>query len=384
MHSVYAGSEAVRNLIPGATVTVLDVDGTMINGRNEASESELAARSAVRAYAKETGVTVISTARTTEMVMSRDTFAHSSAHGFRRGTQKWGFDQAGRRVAVPDDEHPFFKHLRDPDIINSFGVGIHVRHESGYREDEGYAPAMREWRLHARSILHAIGAWKYRAPIESAKNYREGVTDVEPLPYRIQLEFTGAHAFSEMRRVRYALLELRDMMRSGIIPEAMISHDLRLDVLTSMTIVDESHPDKGRYVIYLMPRKARKHGAVERIIREISRASGVAASSLRVFVAGDTLTDLASGLYAGDSVDSTFMLAGGSRVAPYLTGKRVGEKFADESLAWVHRRLSPANRPGFYRFKPPCRAPRTVIIGDEAFPGLVGPESVLAGLMAIN
>ncbi|MBP6860117.1 MAG: hypothetical protein KBC38_00950 [Candidatus Pacebacteria bacterium] len=384
MHSVYTGSEAVRNLVPGATITVLDVDGTMINGRNEATESELAARSAVRAYAKETGVTVISTARTTEMVMTAKSFALSSAQGFERGAQKWGLDASGRCMTIPDDDHPFFKHLRDPDIINSFGVGIHVRHECGYREDEVYVPAMREWRLHARSILRAIDAWKYRAPIESTKNYREGVTDVEPLPYRIQLEFKGLHAFSEMRRVRYALLELRDMMRSGIIPKAMVSHDLRLDVLTSMTIVDESHPDKGRYVIYLMPRKARKHQAIEHIIREISSASGVKAHSLRVFVAGDTLTDLESGLYAGDSADSTFMLAGGSRIAPYLTGNRVGEKFADESLTWVHRRLTPTNRPGFYRFKPPCRAPRTVIVGDEAFPGLVGPESVLAGLMAAH
>ncbi len=377
--------------MPGSTLTVLDADGTMINGRNEASESELAARSAVRAYAKELGVTIISTARTSEMVMSNDSFRHSRENGFPRDTQKWGLDASGRHIAVPDDDEPFFKHLRDPDIINSFGVGIHVKHERGYREDEAYAPAMREWRLHARSILRAIGAWNYRAPIESAKNYRDGVTDVEPLPYRIQLNFeagkefeTDVQAYAEMRRVRIALVELRDMMRKSVIPKGMVTHDLRLDVLVDMIIVDESHPDKGRYVIYLMPRKAPKHRAIEHIVASVAEAAGLEVRNLRLFVAGDTLTDLRSGLYAGGDADATFVLAGGSRLAPYLTGHRIGERFASESLAWAHARLSRTNRTGFYRFSPPMRPPRTVIIGDEAFPNRPGPESVLDALSTIH
>lgn len=370
---IYRESNAVRKMHKGAVITLMDQDNTRVMHRHTASHRELAARRKEKECLSALGPYVTLSARSSEMGMDAKAYAASVRKGYDRPPVKWGVDAQGRRMVIPIGPKPFFRHTLNSDVIYSLGEHTYVRCGTAYRKVPIHADE--SWRRKMIEILKFFNAEKHLAAIEYEENYEQGITDVFPLPFRIQLEFSGDFAFEELRRARTMLLGYRNMLYDKVIPEDY-APGIDFEPLKHMAMVDESKPDHQMFVRYLMLRHSPKHRAAHRIINELSAASGVPLEDVRIFAADDSLTGLRMLLVGGD-LDMTFVLPNGSPLAPHLTGSKKDESFAGVSLKSISRRLTPANERGVYYFALPGRRPRKVVIADEAYPDCIAPESLL-------
>jgi len=108
-------------------------------------------------------------------------------------------------------------------------------------------------------------------------------------------------------------------------------------------------------------------------------------SQKKLLIAGDTLTDFYAGCYAGWDADVTYINVGGSRLAQCIEEKT---NFAGVDLRRMHRALRPTGRKGFSLFDNPLMRggytdhgrQRLIVNGDQAYPGTIGAETILAYL----
>ena len=190
-------------------IAMLDIDSTLTGDPD--TSARVRAMLEARDY-----LVVFNTSRTEEMVMSRASYAASCATGrFHRPPPHLGH-AVDRRIDVPQEEaEP--AGLLDPDIIaGSTGTRILARQRDGaYLPDEEYGSGEPleppEWRKRASALVEAINTpdpLLEPAPIESAANYDDGISDVYPPDYRIQLGYAdegdGREAECRLHRIRAA------------------------------------------------------------------------------------------------------------------------------------------------------------------------------------
>lgn len=256
----------------------------------------------------------------------------------------------GRRVYAPPEDC-FPRGILDGDIIaGSTGTRIMVRQTDGsYVPDSAYenrGGALGRWRDTAMEALIALdipGAEP--APIEFEANYERGASDVFPPDRRIQVDFDGEHSkITWMRAAR-----------------TLRWHDIR--------ITDDSSPTHERYKVFLTPRKLSKAHAVERIVARLGEELRAERERFSILAVGDSFPDLKMGLLGAMGADVTLLLVGGSRLATTLVDPDA-DAFAGENLTAIRQRLTPVGDTGWYHFRPVCGGgSRSLIVGDEAFPG---------------
>lgn len=343
---------------------MLDIDSTLTG------DGETAGR--VRAMLEAQGYLVVfNTSRTEEMVMSRAAYAASRATGrFHRPPPHLG--HAGdRRVDVPQEEaEP--AGLLDPDIIaGSTGTQILVRQQDGaylpdeqYGVDEPLEPC--EWRERVLALVEAINTPNLLlqpAAIEYLENYGDGVSDVYPPDYRMQLGFArqgdGREAACRLNRIRAA--DIGSLTRTA----------------RGVRLLDDSEPRNGRYKSYIVPRWASKARAARRIIERLCQDTGMRREQMYVLFVGDSYPDLHMALVGGAGLEATLLLVGGSRLTDVL-GEPDTTSFAGISLRAVKKRLTRTERQGYLRYRGPGAGDTalTVVLGDKAFPGTESAQTV--------
>jgi hypothetical protein len=380
-------------------MVLTDLDGTFASADIQPSAQELSDRAEARRLLDEQGyVAGVVTARTPALTMSHNAYQASKELGFDEEEPHWG-RKDGKRCYEPLENVSFFAHCLDWDVVLGFGAGIFPRNGHGYLVDDEYDlilnydysaenPKVRRqirefvrgtikgleeggllpWREAA--MLFLLEAWPqarhHLAEIESLPNYKNGETDVAPLKYRIQLNFNaGNGGVAKLRELKDAIY------RYQVDPQFLTRIAMRME------LVDESKPsevvEQSKYTLYLVPKAACKERMINRYLRQSCAAAGLDPKDVRLFYAGDTPTDLCAGLYAG--TNTTFLLASGSRLAPFITGRSMA--FGEESLDFLwdssnrpEPRLVSTGRTGEYKFVIRGRPwANTVVIGDERYPG---------------
>mgnify|MGYP001594795005 CR=1 FL=1 len=387
----------VAKLQKTKTIVLSDQDGTnTVNSSKVHSEQEIEDRRRAEEIQHKKGVVTGSvSARTFGLMISEEMRLASVAHGYDEPPPRWGKDADGRHVYVNPADVPFFKYSLDRDVSAGFGSGIIMRNGTGYMVDREYDNFLNydyiagdmergspePWRQALLAALVAVyPAYKDNlAPMEYGSNYEKGITNVAPLRYRVQFNFEGTEGLERMRELQRAIQE-----------EGIRGNPLMQRIAT----VDESHPNQSnpemsRYTLYLIPWGAQKERMINWLVGRCAKAAGLETKDLRLFYAGDTLTDLRAGLYGGGNAETMFLLATGSRVAPYILERQA--KFGNEPLdfLWSSQRrpvdrLRNTREKGVYTFNLSGGAyykkPNRIVIGDERYPGLTPPGSVHAFL----
>jgi hydroxymethylpyrimidine pyrophosphatase-like HAD family hydrolase len=312
--SLYAQSSIVDKLKKTRRIFFFDIDGTLSYRKpfEKNWQQELTARKKIRNILS-TYPTVAITMRTPGLVLDEDS-------------------------------------LLDFDFIAGIGSGISIRHFDHYVSDEGYIHYLevnKNWREETLEVLQKLDPdfVNYLAPIEYPENFEKGITNVYPLPYRIQLNFSGDKGLSKK-------MALTKVIRTH----------------TDLCVIDESRSQEEFYSIYILP----KHGSKEKTLDYSMTQLG----NYDIYIAGDTFVDLRMLACTKLERDITFLLAGGSRITPYLQNKT----YAGESLDWLKPYLKYEIQSGVYEYTHPLGGHRTLIIGDVVFPNTIGPETVLAWL----
>jgi hypothetical protein len=339
-YNAYNGSDLAAKFGATGRLAVLDVDGTLATANH--SEGEIAARGRIVDMLESSGVPYIfSSARTPELMMRLDAYRASHRLGFRRQPPKWGRTPDGVRTYVSPDTLLETRHLCDPDCIISMGTGIYPRRGKGYLPDLSYEERFNPfWRGVTLKYVEDAGLACALAPIEHETAYAMNRVDVETLPYRIQLEFSGPCAMKRKSKAKELL--------------ALWGGDIR--------IIDESKPAEGRYVIYLTPPGASKEAALTHVVGSLCALSERKRSEFSLFIAGDTLTDLPT-CDASPESKATYVLPAQSRLSEYVAQNL---EFAGESLSFLNSRLVPGDRPGFFSYATEPGVARTFVIADKA------------------
>ncbi len=328
-------------------IAFLDIDLTLTKSNNDLDQLI----KDVRLFLTQKGyIFAVATSRTEELMMS--------PKEYRLSKEKYGFSRPPPKVFSPNNHG-----VLDADIIiSSSGTKIFLHQVGGgYCEDESYqkkyllpSPV---WRSLILNLIKKINREKELAQIalhEEEKNYQQGKTSIYPPDYRIQLFFKN-------------LIDKLEFCQKFT----------RLK--TKATIIDDSDPIRDEYTIYITPPGGNKKDAVDWLLGKICHQLLIGEKLFKILFAGDSWPDLKMGLYAADDVDRVvFIIVGGSRLTPYLTEKKYQE-FAGNDLSQIKKFLLPEGRQGFYRFVN-LPHPRTVVIGDQAFPGKLGPATLLAYL----
>jgi len=404
---------------------VSDYDKTQTTGNLEPGEEELRDRAdVVRQVNDANAVLACITARTPALAMSRAAYQASVLQGYTEPPPRWRKDNAGRYVEVDPAEERFFRHNYDWPIIGSFGRGILVKNGSGYRVDKGYeqlldadilnpdnsvrtqkpepydvwAPVEESetpspWRMAMMTfVLDKLQfAFENLASIELYKNYHEGKTNVSPLPYRVQFNFSGPEGYRKMVQVKKTLEEEKN--KNNLFA-------LRLYTVDESRI-HPTDPDASQYVLYLVPWFGRKENMFNRMLSQMVEASGILPQevrpgeelvanvyeSIKLFYMGDSPTDLKIGLIGGGRVKTHFLLPTNSDLAESLIGRRNEYGVVNLSFLWEdplrkrqNPRLVPTGRAGEYHFvhkvqKMLGHTPNLVVIGNERYPNRTAPGS---------
>ena len=352
---------------------IVDKNGT-IQSDGMPSCSELSARKQIRSMCADY-VFGVSTAQTPELGMTSATYEKSRDLGFGRLPAHVLLEDGSRTSEL--ERISQLGHLQDVDIINSFGVGIFLLQKGGgYIEDSPYSNALggAGWRMRTMEGLRRMDPLcsfeKNLARIEQEGEYYAGAVDVEVLPFRLQFDYTEDE------------LEQRDRLHLGVMKAHLEGY------LRDVVIVDESNLKKSRYTTYLVPRLGRKERALGRLFKQVEVHSGVPLNEFEVAIAGDTLTDLRSGLWGLPGAGKfTFILATGSRLSESLSTRKL--EYAGIPLLWDRSnptlvpRYEKTDVPGVFIFQAHKFMPeRTIILADYApwSRGLQCAESVLACL----
>lgn len=371
MLDIYRDGNAVRLLKASKTIVFLDLDRTLWSPDEEGAVLHAVVRKEIRELlALHNAVVVFTTARTPELVMSSRAFSASAEMGFARLPPLLKRDRSGKLVYAPIESVREYDSLVDPDLLHSFGCGIYGRVKEAYLPDASFndKPGS-DWRptnmhflreLHERTglVLPHLG------PIESAENYHLGLADVLPHPYRIQFDFRD---------------EPDDAKKVAL--KRLIAEEAPQELRSTFDIVDESRPGDRKFCFYVVPKKKTKAHALQHMVSRLAAAADIPTRELRVFVAGDALTDLSS-CYAGPSCDFWFCLPCKAPLSEPLQGGNRKALFAGEPLGPFVRRLAKGDGlpGGHYHLGVPGKRTRRFVIGDLATPGAGAPLSVLSAL----
>lgn len=375
----YKESSLVAKIRDSKRIAFLDIDSTL-TGNPDASVN-------LRKTLEQKGYAVVFvTSRTEEMVMSKGMYEASKALGFARKSPHLGVVDVAlekQRIEVPPESLEDNRGLLDPDVIGgTTGSRIMLRQEKGgYVVDTGFENAIKkdqsQWRENVLNFLKMIDPDKKLvnlAPIESVQNYELGLTDVFPPDFRIQLNFEGEMGILAKQELKEKISALRFSKD--------IDEKTRL-TLKNLRVSDDSNPAKERYSLYLTPHYGYKARAVENIINNVALQTGIAKNELELLIAGDSFADIGMGLYGGAGTKATFLIVGGSRLTDALSESNV-ESFADESIKAIQRRLVGNREEGVIAFRVPLMGERRVILGDRAYSGKVGPESIISYLEGVG
>lgn len=383
-------------------VGVFDIDGTLL--RANPTPREIIAANCVRRFVSSRGAFTVATAQTAEMIMSSKAYAASVARGFKRRRPMLGRQEDGTRYYRAPETMPERHAFTDPDLIMSLGTGVHFPvADYAYLVDRVFENSLggESWREAAlrmeRYATESEASYypneedrldfrDYLSTIESIENYEAGVTDVMPLEYRLQFEFKDGtpqenllkkeRAKSALRRTAEGLEYLSKLKGAGIEHTEIIRAFGA--ILGNFEIQDESSQDLSRCLFYGTPRLASKEHMVN---RGLSRLAGDDEID-DLLIAGDMPPDLRAGCFSGKATRATFLLVGGSPLSPFLRpGVNDRSKlYAGESFEWLLSRLVATDRPGFGAFRTDDGSFRRVIIGDMAYEGTKGPETIRAYL----
>jgi hydroxymethylpyrimidine pyrophosphatase-like HAD family hydrolase len=267
----------------------------------------------------------------------------AAKHISSAATQKYIGDQEEDPSTLPH-----FTGLIDIDIIiSAFGGEVFIKQMSGgYETDQVYMQNVpyesATWHSFAKDLL-----------ISTASK-----CEVLFLEHRVQLFFSN---IKERDKFAHTFTQLQ--------------HQTPTPTLSVARIFDESdeHRIPPVFSIMLTQQYADKESAVNRTI-EVLKNTDI--SNIHTIIAGDGAPDIPMGLRSAESTDVTFIIPGGARVTPYLL-HNTAPSFLQEEYSSIKNNLILQNHKGWYRYAPNHRI---VIIGDEAFPDTVGPETLLAWL----
>ncbi|KND47205.1 MAG: hypothetical protein AB199_02130 [Parcubacteria bacterium C7867-004] len=371
-------------------VAVCDVDGTLMT--SHPIPSEIRAANRVRNFFDARGTFMVATAQTPEMLMSETLYLASVAAGFTRPVPLLGKREDGSRNYIAPETIACRRSFTDPDVIMSMGTGSYSRNgRTGPYIESGSLRSHLGWREAAYKMFALADLPSkddpsaFLAAIESEQNYRDGKTDVFPLPYRFQFEFCDPIVSLEenkrrMSAVKEFIGEMADSYRwaseSDRITDAQREELIGefKPIMDSILIVDESRPSDNRLQFYMMPPEASKENLIE---FELAKLAG-SGTIEHLLIAGDMPPDLRAGCLAGTATHAVFVLAGGSPLVPYLSqsSNLFGIDYGSVSLQWIRDRLRPTNREGFVEFMADNRPPRTIVLGELAYPATRGPETI--------
>jgi hydroxymethylpyrimidine pyrophosphatase-like HAD family hydrolase len=363
-------------------IAFFDIDSTITGDPNKVNtiRDELEKKGFVVCYV---------TSRTEEMIMSDEQRKRSSS--FNRQPAKLGKNPETKKREIVDPQSVEPEGIIDPDIIaGSTGTSIWIKQETGgYLKDAQFetrlkteSQAWRDWVMKLRDYINQTrGVICEALPIENSQNYEGGLTDVYPPNFRVQLTFKDLEAKQTFIKI-IKEIKLANSSDKIKLPANGIDQSI-LENILNLRITDDSNPDKNRFSVYLTPLKGYKTRAVEQVVNQLTQLLQINRKDLEVLIAGDSFPDLGMGLYGGLETNATFLIVNQSRLAKGLTTEST-QSFAGEGISAIKRRLAliPENK-GWYIFKIPNPnaesqpRTRTVIIGDEAFPGISNQDSIL-------
>lgn len=332
---IYGKSTAVAKLQAiknrqSPRLACLDVDGTLTG--------QPAIQAEVRSLLEKQGyVIVFLTARTPELCMSGSERRRADPTLFTHLTTLPAVHRSPWLMVDPATVETF-NGLLDPDIIASLGGAIAVKGATGYARDETHhqlSPSDDTAWQNAilREVHHAAGA-------------QAAHISVVPLRFRLQLDFASAAAKDEV------LGRLEKELADPHGPPAVV--------------IDNTHPGdpEPQYTAFVVSPHATKEAMLNRVVSALTALSGLPQQPLDLLIAGDGQPDAQMGLSGAPDTHATFLIPAGARLTAYLK-RQYGNQ------------LQPHAQPGWYTFTP---TGRTVIIGDEAYPGTEAVSTMRAWL----
>lgn len=315
-------------------------------------------------------VQMVVTQCTPGMLMRRKALQASCRLGYLEPIPKLGFAGDGKtRIPTPPDDLSEYSFGIDWDVIGGVGTRAMLRHGEVYLEDVEYADQLEirnsqswsdsPWREKAIELLIKTSAAHYRAPIDLVGAYDNDKVDVACLPGRIQLNFPN-------REEKLAFMQKVESLQKEFYWKNIVGR---------LELVDESNPavDPPTFQLYMLPKGGTKRGIIDRVIGQLALAANVELSRIYILFAGDAPPDLDM-LRAVPEARATFILVGGSRLYPFIADPECVD-FAGMPIGDITKNLRRTGDVGVYTFNT-----RTVIIGDEAYPGLKGPATIAAYL----
>ena len=438
--TLYAQSVALQRLLQAKNANrpyqlfISDLDDTLTVLRRPETYS---ATNAARALLETQGrVLCVATARSVEWILSEEQRLKSTNLDRLPPHLKIDSETGLKTYGDPRDHEPEGV-LDAPIITSSLGAEIYIRRNDseggGYVRDEEYATLMRSepthWRTITIQLIHALdpdSKLMEFASEETMDGYYHGKAYTAPPNHRIKMlkrtssttigeddglaskqEFERRLIFLKRNFANYASLreqggditEIEKQFREHGIDISSLEGVTSEDV-SNIKVMDESSPAKGVYRFYLVPTHGSKTRAADWIIEKLAKQLKIndGDGDIEVTFAGDSLPDLRLGLLGagrkkhGMNVGTTFVLAGGSRLTPTVVAlsKQLDRDppivFAGEDLsAWAYRFEDFDEEKGTVLYKAPLtEVPIKVVIGDLAFPGTKGPETLQAYLSQIN
>ncbi len=355
----YSNSLLVRRLGMSPEIGVFDLDHTLTGPKS----AQVKAHALINAR----GPMIINTARETGMVMSSGALEASRKYGYERAAPHLGVDEeTGKRTyARPERLDQYAGHL-DPAAIIGFGGGVLLRqHDRGYAMDDSFSSLLgKDFRKRMRAHLEAIDfegdLIAYLSPLEDETAFVDGRTDVEPLYWRIQVN-------------------PKDEVHKTDLKFRIASYLLAIGEYAAVRIVDESRP--GRPCFYIVPVMGTKEASADHLLRHSLEEARVDIKSVNLTLADDAFTGLHMATDVLPGANGTFILPGKAPVARHLmpSSDVYGKPFVGEDVSWLLERLEPTTQEGVYRCRMPGDMPdRRFVIADQAVPGLVAAESILA------
>ncbi|MEK7557017.1 MAG: hypothetical protein AAB538_03510 [Patescibacteria group bacterium] len=343
-------------------VAFLDIDGTFSGTPSE--------QQALRDLLETRGfVVVLVTARTSETCITKEAREKSSAEIRQRPLANLVSYATGKLKPGYPEETPAFTGLRDPDaIIGTLGGELAVRQVTGgYAADESYlaqaGAAPNEWRSQVVETLHRLEQTRGVSfgslnPNEVGEHYRQGKHGVYFPQYRIETCFESLH---EQETFASALAEVQVQETTpAVIKQLTLTHENAFAATPPV------------YKTYIQPQGMKKVDGVNRVYRQL-HVNLSPSAKIEVLIAGDSPADLEMGLYGAPKSQATFLIPGGAMLYQDLQS----ETLHNIRQQMTKRQNNDTITTGVYQFP---NTSRQVILGDEAFPGTVGPQTLMAWL----
>lgn len=220
--------------------------------------------------------------------------------------------------------------LLDPDILAaSLGTELLIKQVTGaYQADAEYLsklpPAIQDWQGNIRQLVQHYTPAPY--------SFRTHYLDI-PV-FRVELECDSPQVAEKL---------MAELTRDPASASLHVAHDNSTLIIT--------------------PRGFSKEDAVERILNALSRTLHASAGNFHLLFAGDSDADVAMGLSSGRDSEATFVIPGGASINEIVKLTKLGKiDMVSQGVYWFPN------------------ATRHVVVGDEAFPGTLGPQTLIAWL----